>query len=273
MADEGMKAGGYQILRYTPNLLRDEFLNIGVLLHAPEEKRVRVRLLEETDFGRLRRLHPHADLELLRTLEADLEKQFQENADQPENLLSRMDQNLSNVLQLSPRKGLRARDFEAEMQRLYDELVAPPAYRSALGAAVENSVAWIRSRTKEIFRRAGIFGGMRHGVAVSEFTFQGDPLRIDHSYRRNGTRGFVHAIALGRDPGQARTMAFTAERMRRKIESAEFFAVCEREPAPSDRRHAFVTELFRQPEVGIQFLPVPSLGKWAQDLAGTMRGS
>jgi hypothetical protein len=36
-------------------------------------------------------------------------------------------------------------------------------------------------------------------------------MRIDFSYRRNGTRGFVHALALGRDPGQAKLLAFTAE--------------------------------------------------------------
>ncbi len=96
-------------------------------------------------------------------------------------------------------------------------------------------------------------------------------MKLDHGYRRNGTRGFIHAISLARDPGQARSLAFTAERIRRKVEHAEFFAVCEREPVSTERRDAFVSELFRQPEVGIAFLPIQNLSKWAQDAANDLR--
>ena len=56
----------YRILRYTPNLIRDEWVNIGVLLLDPASGRVRQRWLEEpADYARLRRLHPAADEDLL----------------------------------------------------------------------------------------------------------------------------------------------------------------------------------------------------------------
>ncbi len=59
----GERACAYGILRYTPNLVRDEWLNIGVE--------------EQDEYNRIRRLHPQADEMLLRALGDDLEDRFQ----------------------------------------------------------------------------------------------------------------------------------------------------------------------------------------------------
>lgn len=37
----------YRILRYTPNLVRDEWVNIGVLVYDPQSGERRLRLIEE----------------------------------------------------------------------------------------------------------------------------------------------------------------------------------------------------------------------------------
>ena len=59
----------YRVLRYTPNLVRDEWVNIGVLVFDPESGERRMRLIEEPEeYARVRRLHPRADEELLRAL-------------------------------------------------------------------------------------------------------------------------------------------------------------------------------------------------------------
>ena len=64
----------YRILRYTPNLVRDEWVNIGVLLFAPDTGERRMRLIEEPEeYNRVRKLHPQADQGLLRRLRDDLE--------------------------------------------------------------------------------------------------------------------------------------------------------------------------------------------------------
>ena len=65
-------------------------------------------------------------------------------------------------------------------------------------------------------------------------------MRIDFSYRRNGTRGFVHTVALARDPGQAKLLAYTAEAIRKSVPHSEFLAVTEREPSFDDDRLADV---------------------------------
>src|SRR5258706_1288516 len=63
------QALAYHILRYVPNLVRDEWVNIGVLVFNPETGERRLRLIEEQDeYNRVRRLHALADEALLRAV-------------------------------------------------------------------------------------------------------------------------------------------------------------------------------------------------------------
>lgn len=43
------KTLAYRVLRYTPNLVRDEWLNIGVLVFDPETGERRLRMIEEPE--------------------------------------------------------------------------------------------------------------------------------------------------------------------------------------------------------------------------------
>ena len=112
---------------------------------------------------------------------------------------------------------------------------------------------------------------MQRAVRVEEFTVPGDPMRIDFSYRRNGTRGFVHAVALGRDPGQAKLLAYTAGAIRERLAHPEFLAVTEREPARGNVRDLFVSGILA--ESGVRVVPLPELRKWAHDVAPLLRAS
>src|SRR5271168_4130404 len=98
----------YRILRYTPDLIRDEWLNIGVLVFDPQSGERRLRLIEaQEEYNRVRRLHPQADEFLLRALRDDLEDRFASTgrnggAGNWQQLLAKWDDTLSNVLQLAP---------------------------------------------------------------------------------------------------------------------------------------------------------------------------
>ena len=226
-SDSTRRPFAYHVVRYTPNLLRDEWVNIGILLVDPSSGRLVRRFMEEPgEFARVRRLHPAADEDLLRRLPEIFESPLAAEAGDGLKYLERcLEQTLSNGVQLASRKGLLAADLDAELDRLYEVHVEPPrAGRNAEDLSTRNG---IRNLANQVFRTAGIWPRLDRRFRVDEFTYAGDPMRIDYSYRRNGTRGFVQALPLNRDPGQAKVLAFTADAIRAKIAKTEFVAVTE----------------------------------------------
>jgi hypothetical protein len=273
MPDESLEPCAYHVVRYQPNLIRDEWVNIGVLLfipgRGPSTGRVRQRWLEEpADLVRLRRLHPAADEELLLRLPAEFDRQFAGLEMNAEAILDKFDDTLSNAVQLAPRKGLLSRDPDAELDRLFREQVEP-LRETRRGAAEIRTRSDVRARAADFFRSEKILRFMQRGVRVEEFTAPGDPMRIDFSYRRNGTRGFVHSVALGRDPAQAKLFAYTAGAIRERLKPSEFLAVTEREPAGSNVRDRFVSGILEEND--IQVVPLGKLRKWAHQVAPVLR--
>jgi hypothetical protein len=271
MPDTTLKSCAYHVIRYMPNLVRDEWVNIGVLLFDPASGRMLRRMVEEpAEMARVRRLHPAADEALLRGLPEELDAQMAAPGGTPAEQLARLEATLSNAVQLSPRKGLLAEDFEAELDRLYRDHVEPPRFRrESEDLSTRNA---IRTRANQVFRSAGIWARLERRIDVAEFTFDGDPMRVDYAYRRNGTRGFVQALALGRDPGQAKVVAFTAEAIRAKVPRTDFLAVTEIEPRPKENpRHRFVTGLLE--EHGVTVVPLGRLMDWAQKMRPALLGN
>lgn len=105
---------------------------------------------------------------------------------------------MSNALQLAPEKGVHASDLDAETERLYADHVAPEPRSTRVGAP--GSRGMIRSYCAQVLRQAWLWERMQKGVRAAEFTFPGDPMRIDYGYRRNGTRGFVQTLSVTARP-------------------------------------------------------------------------
>ena len=253
----------YRVLRYTPNLVRDEWVNIGVLLEEIEGPRRAMRLIEEaSEIARVRRLHPGADEDLLRALPAEFDARLRAPRVEAEIYLEKLDQTLSNVLQLSPRKALLAEDFDAELDRLFRDHVAPPP--AGRGGIVENTRAWIRARLNDVFRRHRILAKLQRSVRVEEFTQPGDPMRLDYAYRYNGTRGYVQSVALSRDPAQAKVLAYTAACIRARAANSEFTAITEVDPVDENPRHQFIARLFEDQHITV--VPLNRVEKFAEQL-------
>jgi hypothetical protein len=281
MPEETLQPCAYHVVRYQPNLIRDEWVNIGVLLfipgngpgngpgEGPTAGRVRQRWLEEpADLVRLRRLHPAADEDLLLRLPTEFDRQFAGREMEAEAILQQFDETLSNAVQLAPRKGLLSRDPDAELDRLFREQVEP-LRETRRGPAEIRTRGDVRARAADFFRTEKILRLMQRGVRVEEFTAPGDPMRIDFSYRRNGTRGFVHSVALGRDPGQAKLLAYTAGAIRERVRHSEFLAVTEREPARGNVRDQFVSGILAESDIRV--VPLGELRKWAHEVAPVLR--
>src|SRR6202050_2787062 len=99
MPEEKRRTMSYRVLRYTPNLIRDEWVNIGLLLEDPAGGRIRTRFIEEPgELGRARRLHTRADENWLRGLQRDWQAQFAAPGLTAEYVMEKLDQSLSNLL-------------------------------------------------------------------------------------------------------------------------------------------------------------------------------
>jgi hypothetical protein len=268
----------YRILRYTPNLSRDEWVNIGVLVYDPQSGERRLRLIaEQGEYNRVRRLHPAADESPLRALRDNLEDRFDSarspngygtngggfNGGALQELLRKWDDPLSNALQLAPKTGVISNDLDAELERLYGDHVALPRVPSRVGAP--GSRSQMRSYCSQVFRQARIWERIQKSVRASEFTFPGDPSRIDYSYRRNGTRGFIQTLSVSRSPADAKGIAYTFEGIAAKSSlKTEFTVVTDINLKEQNDRNRFADPTLR--DAGIEPVPLDHFAVWVGKL-------
>lgn len=257
----------YRVLRYTPDIERDEWVNIGVLLEeAANSEREGVfrrafRVVEEpSELARVKRLHPGADEGLLRALPTEFDARLRMAPQEAARYVEKLGDTLSNALQFSPQRALSADDFDLELDRLYRAHVAPPA-RQRAGIA-ESTRAWIKERINDVFRRRRV-PKLERNIPVEAFTEPGDPLKLDYGYQ-NGIRGYLHAVPLGRDPSQPKILAYTARRVRARVPETEFTAVCEAEPSQDNPRHRFIAQMFADENIAI--VSLPHIDKFAEEL-------
>ena len=263
MADE--RACEFYLLRYVPNIVRGEFVNLGVLVYDAQAKRLLPpRLLE--DFRRVRRLHPWADLDVLRGLEAQIEAEAPQQNGDLRTYLERLQQ-YSNVLEFSEPKAVLTTDPEAELERLFETYVAEPRYPGRVAAAVERSRAWIRSQLNTALRGAGLWQQLKHGVPVEEFTHKGDRFRFDFGWHRNGSRGFLHALALEREVDRAKVLAYTVERMQTRLTAQKLTATCTAivEAPPGNETAELSARILAEQKIAV--VPVAALDGFTAELA------
>src|SRR5258708_22996725 len=94
----------YHLLRYVPDLVRDEWVNIGVLVFNPRTGERRLRLIDDQiEYTRIRRLHPSVDEAVLRALRDDLEGRLGRGSAIPfPNILRKCVQPLFTPLYIAP---------------------------------------------------------------------------------------------------------------------------------------------------------------------------
>jgi Protein of unknown function (DUF3037) len=269
MPENERKTLRYRVLRYTPNLIRDEWVNIGIMLEEFLElepmggSRRAIKVIEEDrEFARVRKLHPNADVKLLHSLASEFETLRSMTGEDMRKYFTRFENTLSNALQLSPQKAILAEDFNVELARLYDTHVAPPA-RTAGGGIVESTRAWIRNKLKDVFQRHHISGKLKPAVHIDEYTHSGDPFKFDYGYR-NGVRGYIQSVVMNRDAAQAKVLAYTVESIRKRVPSCEFTAVTEAAPVPGNSQQQFISKLFE--DQNIRIVPMNRVEMFAEEL-------
>jgi hypothetical protein len=217
----------FQLLRYVPDAVRNEYVHIGVILREQGSAGAEVRFTR--DWRRVRCLDPDADTALLEGMESELRRRLEH---EPGGMLMRiLEESLSLNVQMSEPKAYLAESVPAGMEELMGLYVEPPPR----GRATKMSGrAAIHARMRSEFERAGVWELMRKRIAASEYTRPGDPLRIDAGYRPNGTIRMFHAVSF--EPGleTAKVLAFSAAALRagvQRVEKAELELTAVIEPA------------------------------------------
>jgi hypothetical protein len=208
------RACEFQLLRYVPDAVRNEYVHIGVILREQGNPRGEVRFTR--NWRRVRCLDPDADTALLEGMESELRRRLEQEPGG--RLMQLLEESLSLTVQMTEPKAYLAESMPAGMEELMRLYVEPPPRERSLRLSGR---AAIHARMRTEFEHAGVWDLLRKRIAASEYTRPGDPLRIDMGYRPNGLVRMFHAVSL--DPGleMAKVLAFSATALRAGVERVE----------------------------------------------------
>jgi len=253
-----LRACSYFLVRYVPDVAREEFLNIGVFLHSPEEEFL--DCLFTDDFHRVKRFHPQADMELLRELQPHFEQQIKEHESGLDGYIREMQESYSNLIQVTPPRTCLLSEPQTQLQDLFARYVGA----RLAGPPPQDTRMRIKQRLKDAFRREGVLDHklFERRIPAEQWTQKGDPFCFDFGYRPlqiagkpNGHIKLIHALSLRRDNEIAHVLANTIRYVRRK-EAADLTAVVEGLPEPGDETASHSQRILLDAQINLRPLAV-----------------
>jgi len=209
------------LIRYVPDVVKGEFVNIGVLLReaaAGAGARAEVRFTR--DWSRVRCMDAEADVGLLEALEQEIAGRLRVGVSprDPKTVMEVLEDTLSNSLQMTEAKATLAENMATEMElllKMYVEPIKVARVRMRSGRAA------IAAAMRTEFERVGAWALMRKRIAASMYTRPGDPLKIDCGYRPNGVVRMFQAVSLEGDVEAAKVLAYSAPQLREGVGRVE----------------------------------------------------
>src|SRR5208337_4678180 len=215
----------FYLLRYVPDAVKDEFVNLGVvLLETGEGDAVFTDVRFTRDWRRVRCLDPDVDVELLESFEGEMRRMLQSRSAEVINYrgptsrrVRLLEDGLSNTLQITPAKAVLTENPEKELGELARAYLESEAHarRAQSGRRV------IYAAMREAFESTGVWGLGRRDIALANYGSKGDPLKIDFGYRPNGVIKMFQAVSLETDVDAAKVLAFSYPALREGLRRAE----------------------------------------------------
>lgn len=249
----------FQLLRYVPNVVAEEFFNIGLLLRGPDNKVLDARFA--SDFSRLR-CHPLVEMPYLEALRDE----FEEHRLAGEGFMPYLDElgkNLSTTLEITEPRALWGRDGLAEMERLFETYVAtatPLQDSDAGGSPAPGTRAALRRRMDDVFRRHYLLEGSRALKADESVAYAGPRRRFtfDYSYQPNGVTNYIHGVARRNEANDAEKLCFVLQRLADANQAVSLTVVLD-EGVPND-----TVELLESSGAGVR--PLAALDELAIEI-------
>jgi hypothetical protein len=221
------------LLRYVPNAVREEFVNIGlVMVESGGDGGGFAEIHFTADWRRARCLDPNIDVELLEALGREMERRLKD-ASQRALLLHEMMDSYSNTLQLSPFHQCMAENPAEELKDLAQKLVEmPKMWSPAKDVQPKNAGRrWIHARMSEAFVTARVWDFLVKDFPVSPYTNPEDDFVLDFVYPARDELNILQAVSLATVGPETRMfpwrVAKIAPRMRERKISPSFTAVVE----------------------------------------------
>ncbi len=205
------------LVRYVPDTVKNEFVNIGVVLREagrPETARV----LFTRDWSRVRCVDPEADTGMLEALENEVRARLAAGGTETAAMMKALEDSFSNMLQITEPKACLAESIPAEIEQLSRLYVETRKQREARRASGRQGIA---TQMRRQFEAAGVWAVMRKRIQAAMYTRPGDPLRIDCGYRPNGVIRMFQAVSLEGDLEAAKVLAFSAPQMAEGVARVE----------------------------------------------------
>jgi hypothetical protein len=234
-----------------PDAVKGEFVNVGVVLATTDETGAGFGDLQLTrDWKRARCLDPELDVEYFESLERELREALRSATGDGAWLLHRIQDTFSNAVEVTRQAAVLTDSPVEELQRLAEAYLEGPKQGSRTISGRESILRVMRTE----FERQGVYQFLRKRLPVAEYTLAGDPLKIDYSYRPNGTVKMFHAVSLDADVSLARGVALSYPRIRagiRRKEDADtqLTAVIESQLDRGEASVAFALNLMRENEM------------------------
>jgi len=198
MTDTPRQNCKFFLLRYVPDAVKNEFVNIGLVLLPPQAP---PELRFARNWSRVQALDPQADTELLDAFRDELSRESDK-----EMLLGKMEDSFSNALQTSEYKACLTAAPAQEADELARIYLDAPRGRRAREASARQAIF---QRMRREFDQTGVWKAMWKEIPVARYSRPGDPLEIDCGYKSDSTIKMFQAVSLRTDLAAAKVLAFS----------------------------------------------------------------
>jgi hypothetical protein len=263
MADSLQKCSLY-LLRYAPDAIKGESVNIGLALVSEDGGFAQIRFTQ--DWRRVKCLDPAADTDYLEAIEAEVRSRLEEGGADRDRILHVLRNSFSNAVEVAPVKACLTVSPDQEIGNLA-ELYLKTHRR--VGVRENAGRGAIVAQMRDEFERAGVWQMMRKKITAADYTYKGDPLKIDcgylaqtgattalvrghelagyqrsHGWSEGGTIRMFHAVPLAADVDVAKVLAFSYPQLREGMARAgnkntELTAIVEDDLVREDESVAF----------------------------------
>jgi len=247
----------YFLLRYVPNVVREEFVNIGLIMTELDTDSGFAGSHMTSDWRRARAIDPNIDTEMLEAFGREVARRLSDPNERAA-LLFQMNDSFSNLVQLSPTEHTIAEDPARELNRLASELIEMPAVWAPDHARSERTFGrrWLHAGMTEAFRSAGIWDSLQKDLPAAPYTNPSDPFRFDFGYAVEDEIKLFHAVSLVEVSSETRMFPLRVAKISPRMEAARakkprFTAVVENDYNAADEAVATVLAFMHDEQIRV----------------------